>query len=184
MPRLRSPGSRQFDPVRPTLPGEPLMPFWVLALIGVGGFVLVKLLEKVPGAQIGSGISLDKVENDQKVTLSNVHGPTNLGLSMPDPGHVILWTLIIDGQSYYANGGPEGPYDPGDTQSAWTGTDLWIPLAQTSGTVIVDIAWPSSLGAAVLALLGPSLILGVESAQQLDAQGLLHKTRYTITYGS
>jgi hypothetical protein len=43
---------------------------------------------------------------------------------------------------------------------------------------VVDLAWPSGLATPVLQQLGP------QSPQQLDAEGLLHKTRYTILYGS
>lgn len=160
------------------------MPFWVFALVAAGGILLFQVVKRLPGAQLGSGISLDRVQNDQNVRLSDIHGPTHLGISMPDPGHVILWTLTVDGQSMYANGYDQGSYGFGGANNVWTGTDLWVPLQNQAGTVIVDLAWPSSMGTLVLQLLGPDMILGVESAQTLDAQGLLHKTRYTITYGS
>ncbi len=154
------------------------MPWWVFGVIAAAAVALRYVVLPALGIKGGASIGLSQVQNDQTIHLGDVHGPTTLYITMPSPGQVILWSLSVDGKAYYASGEDLGVAPFAGAGSIWIGTDLNLPLALPSGQVVVVLAWPSGLALPVLKQLGP------QSPQQLDAEGLLHKTKYTVLYGS
>lgn len=157
------------------------MPFWAFAVIGVVAVVAVQLLKKLPGAQTGGSVTLAKVQNNQTVSLPTLKGPgKNLFLYMPTPSNsVILWGLIVDGKPLVQSASWTEDFMP-----YMIGTNYMIPLTASKGTVSVTLGWPNGMSALVAKILGPANSLVMTSAQQLDAEGLLHKTMWTINYGS
>ena len=157
------------------------MPFWMFGVIGVVGFIAVKLLQKLPGAQTGGTVTLSTALNNQSINLPTLKGPGKyLFINMPSPmNSTILWGLVVDGKTLVQSAGWTE-----DAFQYMIGSNYKVPLANSKGTVQVVLGWPNGAASLIAKILGPASTLVMTSAQQLNAEGLLHTTTWTIAYGS